>query len=103
MARGKGGGDVPRYIKMAARAAFFRLSTDSFRRSSTDGPTGARTGGELSGAHWDQRAQDVRHREARASFVPALVGERTAHWNLTRFHRCCSWSEARDISVVVVQ
>ena len=32
------GGDVPLYIKMAARAASSRLSTDSSSRSSTDGP-----------------------------------------------------------------
>ena len=38
MARGKGGGDVPQYIKMAARAASFRLSADRPWRSSTDGP-----------------------------------------------------------------
>ena len=38
MARGKGGGDVPWYINMVARAASFRLSMDSPCRSSTDGP-----------------------------------------------------------------
>ena len=45
--------------------------------SSADGPTGARTGSELSGAHWDHRAQSVE------SFP----------WSckLCRFHRCVLW------------
>ena len=45
-----GGGDVHLYNKMAARAASSTMLTDSPSRSSEDGPTGARTSGELSGA-----------------------------------------------------
>ena len=75
-------------------------------RSSADGPTSARTGGESSGAHWDQRAQDVSHREARRPrcvcsssqlcasprrwcSVPQVLFVVRSPW---AFHSCRSWT-----------
>ena len=66
--------------------------------SSADGSTGARTGGELSGAHWDHRAQSVESFPGRAScagFTGAFCGWRTV--------RCVGSGQDRRISALRIR